>query len=164
MDMLAILKEDHDYILDLLRKIGLSVDAETREQAEQEAGLFLQLRQSLETHMAGEEQFFYSALEEDDAVRPRVIYAMEDHRRIKLFLGQMAACTVHREWNARFSLLREATEAHFAGEEIGLFGDAEHIFSIVQREELSRKIVAAEEEVFMEYEWKQQRGRSGLPK
>src|SRR5689334_10141508 len=70
-----LLRQDHDSARVLFDKIERS----SKKEVETRQELFKQIEQELLVHMEGEERFLYTALEQHDEAREKVLVSYEQH-------------------------------------------------------------------------------------
>jgi hypothetical protein len=121
MDIFSALKEDHEKIKAILRKLG-----ETTENAihirERE---FANLHEELTSHSRAEEEVFYKRLENAQETRALVLEGEQEHHLVDELIDEMAELDLDDDhWAAKLSLLREHLEHHIKQEERKLFEQA----------------------------------------
>lgn len=117
-NILDLLKQDHEKVRYLFDRIGKSGRKETSTLQK----LFTELKDELEIHMEGEERFFYSALEQHEEAREKVLQAYEEHQVAKTLLGTFTSLAVDDErWRAKLQVLDEIVEHHLKEEESEVF-------------------------------------------
>lgn len=118
MTIFDVLKQDHEkarYLFDKAGKAGKKEIASLQK-------LFAQLEEELELHMEGEERFFYSALEQNEEARDKVLQAYEEHQVAKTMLGTFQGLAADDErWMAKMQVLNELVEHHMQEEEREVF-------------------------------------------
>ena len=117
-NILDLLKQDHEkarYLFDRIENSGKKATASLQK-------LFTELEDELEIHMEGEERFFYSALEQHEEAREKVLQAYEEHQVAKTLLGTFKSLAVDDErWSAKVQVLHEIVEHHLKEEESEIF-------------------------------------------
>jgi hypothetical protein len=138
MDVYEILKEDHESVAELLKKLD-----ETTEQAEQtREKLFLDLKTELNLHAYMEELHFYPLLKDRKESKKVTLEAYEEHRLIKSLLEELDNMAKDsEEWIAKFRVLKENIEHHVKEEEGELFAEARKILSSEKSIALGAQIV-----------------------
>lgn len=118
MTIFDLLKQDHEkarYLFDKAQKAG-------KREISLLQKLFSQLEEELGLHMEGEERFFYSALEQNEEMRDKVLQSFEEHQVAKTMLGTFQALAVDDErWVAKMKVLGEIVERHMKEEEQEIF-------------------------------------------
>jgi len=113
-----VLKQDHEKVRYLFDKAGKS----SRKEIATLQKLFAQIEEELQIHMEGEERFFYSALEQNDEMREKVLEGFEEHQVAKTMIGTFQALAVDDErWAAKMKVLNEIVEHHMQEEEREIF-------------------------------------------
>ncbi|HBA87304.1 MAG TPA: cation-binding protein [Geobacter sp.] len=129
-----VLKQDHEkarYLFDRAQKSGKKEIASLQK-------LFTQLEEELTVHMEGEERFFYSALEQNDEMRDKVLQAFEEHQVAKTLIGTFQALAVDDErWAAKLQVLSEVVEHHMQEEEQEVFKLARKAIGKEQQHEMA---------------------------
>lgn len=117
-DLYEILRKDHETIRGHFREIAACSTSALAERKE----LFFTLEQDLLSHLEAEERFFYTALEQHDALRPRVLVSYEEHQVVKLVIGAFTSLAGDdARWPAKLTVLRKLLERHVEEEEQELF-------------------------------------------
>jgi iron-sulfur cluster repair protein YtfE (RIC family) len=118
MTLFDLLKQDHEkvrYLFDRIKKHGRKEIAAVQK-------LFSQIEEELGIHMEGEERFFYTALEQHEETRDKVLESYEEHQVAKTLIGTFNSLAVDDErWMAKLSVLNEVVEHHMQEEEGELF-------------------------------------------
>lgn len=134
MTIFDVLKQDHEkarYLFDKAEKAGKKEISTLQK-------LFSQLEEELELHMEAEERFFYSALEQDQEMRDKVLQAFEEHQVAKTMLGTFQALAVDDErWVAKMKVLGEIVEHHMQEEEREVFKMARKALGKEQQHEIA---------------------------
>jgi hemerythrin-like domain-containing protein len=126
MDVYEILKEDHDVVKELLKK----VDETTEQSAQTRERLFLDLKTELNLHSYLEELHFYPLLKDRKESKKITLEAYEEHRLVKSLLEELDNMDKDsEEWTAKFKVLKENVEHHIKEEEGELFSEARKILS-----------------------------------
>ncbi|MBU5635432.1 hemerythrin domain-containing protein [Geomonas sp. Red69] len=134
MTIFDLLKQDHEkarYLFDKAEKAGKKEISSLQK-------LFSQLEEELELHMEGEERFFYSALEQNEEIRDKVLQAFEEHQVAKAMLGTFQSLAVDDErWVAKLKVLGEIVEHHMQEEEKEVFKMARKALGKEQQHEIA---------------------------
>lgn len=127
------LKEEHRQVEGLLDQI------QAAHEPTQKSGLFLDLKQALLPHMAGEEQTLYARLRQEvhlPMAEKLAEQAEDEHHQMRVLLQQLDALEIDsEEWEECFQELKSTLQRHVEEEETHLLPEAREDFS---REELSR--------------------------
>lgn len=145
MDILEILKRDHEHALLLLDELDQIKDKGGKKHYRHDR-LFNQLRQELELHMMGEEEVFYPVLSGNEHLHPIVLEAVEEHRLIRLLLTEIGRLPKGEQWAAKISVLREEVEHHIEDEEDDIFDNAEDLIESEQRSIMANRIMEIKEQ------------------
>jgi hemerythrin superfamily protein len=120
------LREDHEELWNLFKKLAKSSSKEVGTRQE----LFTQLERRLLNHMEAEERFFYTALEQVDESRPRVLESYEEHLVARTVIGAFSSLAVDDErWPAKLKVLSRLFRQHADEEEHELFPLAKKVLN-----------------------------------
>jgi hemerythrin HHE cation binding domain-containing protein len=126
MDVYEILKEDHETVAGLLKKL----DKTSEEASENREKLFLELKTELTLHAYIEELLFYPLLKDKNESKEITLEAYEEHRLVKTLLEELDSMSKDsEEWIGKFRVLKENVEHHVEEEEGELFEKARNILS-----------------------------------
>lgn len=126
MDVYEILKEDHETVAGLLKKL----DKTSEETSETREKLFLELKTELTFHAYIEELLFYPLLKDKKESKEITLEAYEEHRLVKSLLEELDDMAKDsEEWIAKFRVLKENVEHHVQEEEGELFTKARSVLS-----------------------------------
>jgi hemerythrin superfamily protein len=138
MNAIALLKEDHEQVMDIFDQLESLDDTEEDTTA---ATLFTQLKQALTKHTEIEEKVFYPALEEFDETRDRIEEAYREHQEVDQMLTDLSEKSEDDEdFLDRISELRDKVEHHVDEEENEIFPEAERLCEESQLEEMGQKM------------------------
>jgi hemerythrin superfamily protein len=144
MDIIDLIKEDHQEIADLLKKISDLQDFQMTERGD----LFKDLRSRLETHTTAEERSLYQRLETIDELREKMIESYEDHKVVASLLQSISEMEISDpEWASRFAILRENVETHVDEEETKVLPLALELISDTERDEMGDDMESLEDEI-----------------
>lgn len=136
LTLFDVLKQDHEkarYLFDKVRKSGKREIASLGK-------LFSQIEEELGVHMEGEERFLYTALEQHDEAREKVLESYEEHQVAKTMLATFNSLAVDDErWMAKISVLNEIVEHHMQEEEREMFKVARKVLAKSQVQEIAVK-------------------------
>lgn len=144
MDILEFLREDHDYVRGMLSEIDAMKPMKGEEQGGRLDELFGKLRETLELHTRGEEQFFYPVLKGYETLHMLIMKSIEEHHVVKIILNELGGMPKDEQWFAKFAVLKENVENHIDDEEEDIFSEADALLLEDQREEMGRNITAME--------------------
>jgi hemerythrin-like domain-containing protein len=129
MDVYEILKEDHQTVAQLLKKLDKS-SAESAEEAEERERVFLELKTELTLHAYIEELLFYPLLKDKQESKETTLEAYEEHRLVKSLLEELDNMAKDsEEWIGKFRVLKENVEHHVEEEEGELFAEASQVLT-----------------------------------
>lgn len=142
MNAFTLLKDDHEKVAGLLKKIEGTTERATKSREE----LFAQLKNELDVHARIEEEILYPALEEYDETRDIALEAYEEHALVKQLLEELASAPKDDEqWTAKFSVLKENVEHHVEEEEGEMFKKARKVLTEDEIEELGERLQEAKQ-------------------
>lgn len=140
MNAFTLLKEDHDKVAGILKKL----DATTERGVKTREELFTQLKTELDIHAEIEETIFYPELERHDETRDITLEGIEEHRIVKELLAALDAMAKDDEvWTAKFTVLKENVEHHVEEEEGEMFPKARKALTEEEIESLGTRLEAA---------------------
>jgi hemerythrin superfamily protein len=144
MDIVDLIKDDHEQIMELIERVEASSDddVETREE------LFDELRNFLEAHTNAEETALYERLSDEEETRERVLESYEEHQLVSEILLSLQELEVNDDdWMNKFSVLRENVEQHADMEESILLPKAMKLIPGDEREQLADTMSSLEDEI-----------------
>jgi hemerythrin superfamily protein len=138
MDVLSLLKSDHDTVKELFSRFEHTTKTAYKEKQE----LFEQIRHELFLHSKAEEQVFYPALKAFNGDgRKLVAQAMREHKDIDELLTQISRMEPQdEEYVERVQALMEEVEYHIDGEEGQIFQFAKENCPREQLEHLATEV------------------------
>jgi hypothetical protein len=137
IELHEILRRDHDEVRGLFKKLGESASTEVSLRQE----LFARLEQELLFHMEAEERFYYTALEQHDAARPRILESYEEHQVARIVIGAFNSLAVDDErWPAKLKVLRHLVQHHMDEEEAELFKVTTKLLGGEMLQEIAEKV------------------------
>jgi hypothetical protein len=144
MDVLQLLKEDHDKIKKLLTHLESTTDrgVKTREE------LYTKVRAELQVHETIEEEILYPALKEHPKAKDLVLEAYEEHNVVDMVIAEIDALPYDDEtWGAKLTVMRENVEHHIGEEESEMFQQCRNVFDRDELAELGDRMEARKEEL-----------------
>ncbi len=139
-----LLKKDHDTVRDLFKRY------EASDRAGEKAQIARTVCEELTIHAHIEEEIFYPALEkagQRDALK-MVRESVEEHKIVKTLVGELEGMTPRDpQFEAKFTVLREAVEHHADEEEDDLFPDAKRDLGEDRLRELGARMQERKEEL-----------------
>jgi len=144
MDAVTLLEHDHRETSSLIQSIKAQLGKEKVSPLE----TFAQLKHSLEMHARVEELHVYQVFQQSEVTRDSAAQALEDHRRIKTLLDELATFpSADFGWVQKFNDLVAAVERHIQMEELELLGQADQVMTHEEREELGDLVQTAKKEL-----------------
>ena len=137
MNAFQLLKEDHQKVSDIFKKLE-----ETTERAEKtRTELFARLKQELDVHAHIEEKIFYPVLRREAETREITLEGFEEHKVVKRLLTELEANDpTSEQWTAKLKVLKENVEHHVEEEEGEMFKSAREVLSAQQLQELGAQM------------------------
>ena len=127
-----LLKQDHKDVKKLFKQI---VDSEKYND-----NIYMQIKKTLQVHMAGEEKLLYPRLENNDETRQITLEAYEEHDVGKQIINDidMSDKSEDDRMFAKVKVLSEAIDMHVKEEEEELFKKAKRVLSHDDEHEIGR--------------------------
>lgn len=144
MDVFKLLKQDHDEVAKLFKKLEESSEraVKTREKT------FKELAKELTVHTQVEEEIFYPRLREEDSLRELINEAVEEHHVADQLLEELSGmATDDEQWEAKLKVLKEVIEHHVEEEEKELFPKAAKVIDKDESAEMGQTITEEKEEM-----------------
>jgi hemerythrin superfamily protein len=140
MDVLELLKEDHQRVASLLEQVEKTTERAEKTREE----LFTKIMNELTLHAELEEQLFYPEIEQQEETREITLEAYEEHRLVKQLLAELSSEAKNtEEWSAKFKVLKENIEHHVEEEESEMFKGVRKVLSKEEREEMGIRLMEA---------------------
>jgi hemerythrin superfamily protein len=137
LDVLTLLKEDHDRIKRMLEDGDKTTERGEKTRTE----LFERLKSTLTAHEAMEEEVLYPALKAHPKAEELTLEAYEEHHVVDLVLEELEQTPVDDEqWGAKFTVAKENIEHHIEEEEGEMFRDIRELFSKDEREAMGARM------------------------
>jgi hemerythrin superfamily protein len=137
LDVLTLLKEDHDRIKKMLEDGESTTERGEKTRTE----LFDRLKTTLTAHEAMEEEVLYPALKAHPRAKELTLEAYEEHHVVDLVMEELEKTPVSDEqWGAKFTVAKENIEHHIEEEEGEMFRDIREVFSKAEREQMGAKM------------------------
>ncbi|MEA2678103.1 MAG: hypothetical protein QOJ81_2244 [Chloroflexota bacterium] len=137
MDVLTLLREDHDRVKRLLEEGDKTTERGEKTRTE----LFARLKAMLTAHEAMEEEILYPALKAHPKAKELTLEAYEEHHVVDMVLEELEKTPVDDEqWGAKFTVAKENIEHHIEEEEGEMFRNIREIFSTDEREAMAAKM------------------------
>ena len=137
MDVLTLLKEDHDRIKRMLEDGERTTERGEKTRTE----LFERLKTTLVAHEAMEEEVLYPALKKHPKAKDLTLEAYQEHHVVDLVMEELERTPVDDEqWGAKFKVTKENIEHHIGEEEGEMFRDIRALFSKEEREAMGERM------------------------
>jgi hemerythrin superfamily protein len=138
MNVLELLKQDHDNVKNLFEKF----ERTGKSSAERRSELFSQIRLELILHSRVEEEIFYPALKSHNGEGRKLVgEALREHKDIEELLRQLMHVQIQDpRFDDRFAALMEDVEEHVDQEEGQIFQFAKENCPEDQLEEMANEI------------------------
>lgn len=135
MNLLDVLKHDHDEVKELLRDILDSDDGKER------PDLFKKVKTNLTAHSRSEEKVLYRRLEKSKDGKDEALEGFVEHEVADYLVEGLARARdkASDQWKARCKVLKEMLEHHIEEEESEFFGTAESLFDGQQLEAMGEE-------------------------
>lgn len=144
MDVLQLLKEDHDKI----KKILTHLESTTERGVKTREEFYTKVRAELQVHEAIEEEILYPALKEHPKAKDLVLEAYEEHNVVDMVIAEIDALPYDDEtWGAKLTVMRENVEHHIGEEESEMFEQCRNVFDRDELAELGDRMEARKEEL-----------------
>jgi hemerythrin superfamily protein len=139
MDVLELLKEDHQKVKELFEQGQQTQDKKQQKQ------IFKEIKSELERHTRLEETIFYPAMAEHEELKEMVLESLEEHRQVKTVLREMGKLSPNSEkFKPKFKVLKDNVEHHAEEEEEGkMFPKIRKVINRAELEELGQELEAA---------------------
>ncbi len=142
-DAIALLKEDHKKVMELLESLERATGARRTK-------LLGQIEQELQIHTTIVEEIFYpagreAARKKDD--QTMYYEAVEEHNVVKVFLPEAASGENNEELKAKAKVLKELVEHHAEEEEKEMFPRARQVMERDELRELGERMDARKREL-----------------
>jgi hemerythrin superfamily protein len=137
MDVLTLLKEDHDRVKRLLEEGESTTERGEKTRTE----LFGRLKTLLTAHEAMEEEVLYPALKAHPKAEELTLEAYEEHHVVDLIFEELEMTPVSDEqWGAKFTVAKENIEHHIEEEEGEMFKLIRELFSTEERAQMAAQM------------------------
>jgi hemerythrin superfamily protein len=139
MDVLELLKEDHQKVKKLFEQGQQTQDKKQQKQ------IFKEIKSELERHTRLEETIFYPAMEDHEELKDMVLESLEEHKQVKTVLREMGKLSPNSEkFKPKFKVLKDNVEHHAEEEEEGkMFPKIRKVINRAELEELGQELEAA---------------------
>ena len=144
MDVFKLLKQDHQEVKQLFKKIEETSDGaiKTREKT------FKELARELAVHASVEERIVYPRLQEIENLEDMVKEGIEEHHVVEQLMEEIAQLSADDEqWMPKVTVLKELVEHHVEEEEKELFPKASKALDQDEAEELGQTVEEEKKEI-----------------
>ncbi len=143
MDIIDVIKDDHDRVNGLIEKIEDAAENFIEKQK-----LYSMLRGLLEAHTNAEERIVYEKLENTDEGADQMFDSYEEHKVIATLLQSLSELEVSNDqWPAKFLILKETIEGHVSEEESHILPLLQKLVSEEEREEMGDDMHSLEDDI-----------------
>jgi hemerythrin-like domain-containing protein len=143
MDILDILKEDHEKVLDLLDKLEQTTERAAKSRQQE----YSKLKKELLQHMHGEETVFYPFLLENAEDRELALEAIEEHQAVKMAMPGLESTDPGDEhWKPKCKVMAEMIRHHIEEEEDEIFEQAEELMDDQTSARIAKEFQQAKKE------------------
>jgi hemerythrin-like domain-containing protein len=140
MDALTFLKDDHDEVKGVFKKLEKAHGAEAQR-------LWDQLSSMLNLHEEIEETHFYPRLREAPPTEDLILEGYQEHHVLDLLIAEISKLKPSdEEWEPKIKVLQENTEHHIEEEEGELFPKVRKIWDREVREDVGKRMQAMKAE------------------
>src|SRR5829696_10429481 len=137
MDAIALLKDDHDKVKELLTELESTTERGVKTRAE----LFSTIKGELTLHEIVEEEIFYPELKAHPKAKDIVLEGFEEHHVVDMLMGELEALDVSDEtWGAKALVMKENIEHHIEEEEGEMFKQARQVFDRQELDDLGAQM------------------------
>jgi hemerythrin superfamily protein len=134
MDVLKFLKDDHDEVKGVFKKLEKAKGAEAKR-------LWDQLGSMLNLHEEMEETYFYPRLKEAAKTEDLVLEGYQEHHVLDVLMSEISQLEPSDEaWEPKVKVLQENTEHHIEEEEGELFPKVHKIWDADMRAEVGKQM------------------------
>lgn len=127
MDVITLLKEDHQHMARLLNQL-IHTD---NEDVKQRIALFERLEQELIMHTGYEEKLFYPTLRANPKTHQLILEAYQEHHVIGHILADISRVAFdHDVWKAKITVMKENIEHHVKEEEHDIFPKVRQLLTV----------------------------------
>jgi hemerythrin-like domain-containing protein len=141
MDILDLIKQDHDKTLDAFESLKKTTEKtfKTREKTWSET------EEDLLAHMQAEEETLYPALEKDE--EDKILEAIEEHNLARMASEDLDDTPIDdKRWLAKLKVIEESVKHHIEEEEGEIFKAARKNLSDDERQEMGDRFKEVKEE------------------
>ncbi len=130
----VLLKKDHKEVKKLFKQI--------LDECKSDEATYNQIRNALQVHMRGEEEYFYPAIKDGKDARILSNEAIVEHNSAKMLMDEIDNTDEDNEmWLPRVKVLSEMIDHHVEDEEGDLFDEAKKLLNENQEREIGQKFL-----------------------
>jgi hemerythrin superfamily protein len=134
MDVLTLLKNDHDDVKQLFKQIEQAEGSDARQ-------LWEEISSKLSLHEELEETLLYPTLKKEEAAKDLILESYQEHHVLDVLMGEINALKPSDEaWQPKIKVLQENAEHHIEEEEGELFPKVRKIWNTNKRQEVGRQM------------------------
>lgn len=152
MNVIELLKKDHETVSGLFKSFESAKESEDGSQKEQIVG---RICEALSAHATVEEELFYPAVaaraQEDEKAEDNVKEANEEHALVKMLVGELEGMSADDEqFDAKVKVLKDVVEHHVEEEEGQLMPRAKKLLSSQELDQIGSQVETRKEELASE--------------
>jgi len=137
MDVIKLLKQDHQKVKKMLEELEETTERATTKRQQ----LFAEVQSELRLHELVEEEIVYPAFREQSKLKDIVLEGYEEHHVVDLIMDEIAGEPVTDEtWAAKVKVMKENVEHHVEEEEDKMFPQARKLFAEEELEKLGEQV------------------------
>jgi hemerythrin superfamily protein len=150
MNVIELLKKDHETVSGLFKTFESAKESEAQDQMERVAA---QICEELTAHATVEEELFYPAVEsraggEDEKAEDSVKEAHEEHALVKTLVAELEDLSPQDDqFKAKVKVLKDLVEHHVKEEEGTLMPRAKKLLSSDELDEMGTRVESRKEEL-----------------
>lgn len=137
MDILTLLKKDHQQVKELFD----SIEATGEKAYKKKAAIFEKIDAGLSLHAEIEETIIYPVIEKFKETKSITMESYEEHKLVKQLLAEINNTQPQNaNWQAKLTVLKELVEHHVKEEENDLFPKVKKVISLDERKLMGEKM------------------------
>jgi hemerythrin-like domain-containing protein len=145
MNIVSVLRKDHQKVKDLLKKIEKTTLSRQRQK------LFTELVKNLTPHEDFEEKKFYPMLIQAKKQKTKVMESYEEHHVADFIISELKKTPINSDiWKAKFSVLKENLQHHIREEEAELFPYANKKISKLELKQIAERYLSEKQKLGLE--------------
>jgi hemerythrin-like domain-containing protein len=148
MSIFEQLEEEHYQLRDLMRRVAKTSNDNPKKRME----LFEQLKEDYLAHSKGEDETFYSELEDHEQIYELIEDSREDHAIAEDLIRKLSRLDyTDQQWMVLFKSLRESIDDHIEREEDEVFPQARDIMDDESADSMGDQFTESEKRFRSEY-------------